>query len=332
MQKNPIFEEILLNQKNADISHIVADICLYLEDKKPFSFNPVLINGKTETGKSHIMACFAKFYPQKVQCLQCGDIMFHQKDDLKKLFTVKSGKKLFIFDDIQRLQEDLGLQEQVIYFAEKLMAHMLVVFLRNTENEQPMPRNFESKINQGLTFTLHEPDLDIKTRYTMKLCQNADIKISKEQCLFIARRSSGFRNIQTIVNHILLYREHMQKMPALQDIERIVAKKGQVFTLNPEIIIATVAQHYGFSVKDIKGKKRYPRIAEARHLSIYLCRMLLGETYAEIGKIFGGKDHSTIVHSIKKIEDLRVTNKVMNNLITEVTMKCKKGLSAAKQA
>ncbi len=330
MQKNPFFEEFLLNQKNADISQILADICAHLEDKKSFPFNPILINGKTESGKSHIMAMFAKHYPQKTHCIQCGDLFWQAKDDLKKFFAVKQSKKLLILDDIQRLQDDLFLQEQVVYFTEKLMQSVLVLFLRNTETTQSLSKNFESKINQGISFTLHEPDLDIKTRYVQKLCQEADIKISREQCLFIARRSSGFRNIQTIANHILLFRQHMQKMPTLQDIERIVAKKGQIFTLNPEIIIATVAQHYGFSVKDIKGKKRYPRIAEARHLSIYLCRNLLGETYVEIGRIFGGKDHSTIVHSIKKIEDLRVTNKVMNNLVTEVTMKCKNSLSGGR--
>ena len=122
----------------------------------------------------------------------------------------------------------------------------------------------------------------------------------------------------------------MNTMPSMQDIERIVAKKGYVFTPNPDIIIATVAEVYGFTTKEIKGKKRYPRIAEARHLCIYLCRTLLGITYMEIGRIFGGKDHSTIVYSLKKIEDLRVTNKVMNNLVTEVTIKCKKNLTNMK--
>lgn len=326
MQKSVFFEEILLNQKNADIMQILADICAYLEDKKPFVFNPVLINGKTETGKSHIMATLKKHYPQKIRCIQSGDLLYQSKEEIKKSFSLKSGKKLLILDDIQRVKENSQVQEQILYFAEKLMPQIVFLFLRNTDTQEPMPRYFESKINQGISFTLHEPDLDIKVRYTQKLTAEQNLKINKEQCLFIARKSLGFRNIQTIVNHILLFKEHLQKIPSIQDIERIAAKKGQVYTLNPEIIIATVAQHYGFSVKDIKGSKRYPRIVEARHLSIYLCRSLLGETYVEIGRIFGGKDHSTIVHSIKKIEDLRVTNKVMNNLVTEVTMKCQKGL------
>lgn len=330
MQKTFFFEEILLNQKNADIMQILTDICAYLEDKKPFDFNPILINGKTETGKSHITAILKKHYPHKVHCIQSGDLLYQSKEEIKKTFALKNGKKLFVLDDIQRVKENSQIQEQILYFAEKLMPKTLFLFFRNSDTQESMPRNFESKINQGISFTLHEPDLDIKVRYTQKLADEQNLKIKKEQCLFIARKSMGFRNIQTIVNHILLFKEHLQKMPSIQDIERIAAEKGQVYTLNPEIIIATVAQHYGFSVKDIKGSKRYPRIVEARHLSIYLCRSLLGETYVEIGKIFGGKDHSTIVHSIKKIEDLRVTNKVMNNLVTEVTMKCQKGLYSHK--
>ena len=211
-----------------------------------------------------------------------------------------------------------------------LAPHILLIFMQNTDTDTSFSKHFLSRMTKGLSFTLQEPDLEIKVLYTQKYSDEKEMRLSKEQCLYIARRSSGFRNIQNILNHIHLYKKQMNTMPSMQDIERIVAKKGYVFTPNPDIIIATVAEVYGFTTKEIKGKKRYPRIAEARHLCIYLCRTLLGITYMEIGRIFGGKDHSTIVYSLKKIEDLRVTNKVMNNLVTEVTIKCKKNLTNMK--
>ncbi len=328
MQKETFFQEVLLNQKNADILQVLSEICEYIEHDKEFLYNPLLILGKTETGKSHIMHILKKCYPEQVQCIQGGDLVYQTK--VRNLFQVEKECKVLFIDDIQHCRENTNLQEQLIYFMDTLPAHILLIFLQNTDSEVSFTKHFQSRMTQGLSFTLQEPDLEIKVRYTQNCSDEKELKLSKEQCLYIARRSSGFRNIQNILNHIHLYKKQMNSMPAMQDIERIVAKKGYVFTANPDIIIATVAEVYDFTAKEIKGKKRYPRIAEARHLCIYLCRTLLGITYMEIGRIFGGKDHSTIGYSIKKIEDLRVTNKVMNNLVTEVTMKCKKNLTNLK--
>lgn len=330
MQKETFFQDVLLNQKNAEILQILSEICEYIEHDKPFLYNPLLICGKTETGKTSLMYALKKNYPQEVHCIQGGDLAYQTNEEIQKEFLLTTNCKVLIIDDIQRCKDNLHIQEQLIYFMDKLAPAVLMIFMQNTDNEAELSKHFASRISEGLSFTLQEPDLEIKVQYTQKCSEEKELKLSKEQCLYIARRSSGFRNIQNILNHIHLYKNQMNKMPAMQDIERIVEKKGYVFTPNPDIIIATVAELYGFTSKDIKGKKRYPRIAEARHLCMYLCRNLLGITYMEIGKIFGGKDHSTIVYSIKKIEDLRVTNKVMNNLVTEVTIKCKKNLTNSK--
>lgn len=330
MQKETFFQDVLLNQKNAEILQILSEICEYIEHDTPFLYNPLLICGKTETGKTTLMHALKKNYPQEVHCIQGGDLVYETGEERQKEFVLQKNCKVLIIDDIQRCKEDTALQEELIYFMDKLAPSVLMMFLQNTDNEIELSKNFAGKISEGLSFTLQEPDLEIKVQYTQKCSEEKELKLSKEQCLYIARRSSGFRNIQNILNHIHLYAKQMNKMPSMQDIERTVAKKGYVFTANPDIIISTVAELYGFTSKEIKGKKRYPRIAEARHLCMYLCRSLLGITFMEIGKIFGGKDHSTIVYSIKKIEDLRVTNKVMNNLVTEVTMKCKKNLTTMK--
>lgn len=330
MQKETFFQDVLLNQKNAEILQILSEICEYIEHDTPFLYNPLLICGKTETGKTTLMHALKKNYPQEIHCIQGGDLLYQTNEERQKEFLLEKNCKVLIIDDIQRCKEDKNLQEQLIYFMDKLSPSVLLIFLQNTDNEAEFLKNFSGKISEGLCFTLQEPDLDIKVQYTQKCAEEKKIKLSKEQCLYIARRSLGFRNIQNILNHVHLFAKQMNKMPAIQDIERIVAKKGYVFTPNPDIIISTVAEYYGFTSKEIKGKKRYPRIAEARHLCMYLCRNLLGITYMDIGKIFGGKDHSTIVYSIKKIEDLRVMNKIMNNLVTEVTMKCKKNLTNMK--
>ncbi len=326
LDKTLFFEEVLINQKNAEIIQTLNALFAYLNNQIPFIFNPILLKGKTETGKSHLVKSLCKFYPCSITSIKSGDLLFLSQQEIKNKFELPKEIKILILDDIQSLAKDKNIAEQVSYHIEKLITkNIIIIVTQNTdENSLDLPKSLESKISMGLCFTMQEPDLDIRVRYIQQQIENENIKLTKEQCLNIARRSSGFRNIQVILNHIKLYMLKTNKLPDTNEIERIISKQGQNFVINPDAIISIVAQEYGYTVKDLKGKKRFPRIVEARHLAIYLCREILGETYMEIGKIFGGKDHSTIAHSIKKIEDLRVTNKIMNNLVTEVTNQCKK--------
>lgn len=326
MDKTLFFEEVLINQKNAEIIQTLNALFAYLNEQIPFTFNPILLKGKTETGKSHLVKSLCKFYPKVIKSIKSGDLLFLSQQEIKEKFELEELTKVFIFDDIQSLAKNKNIAEQVTYHIENLITKNIIIIatLNTDENCLELPKSLESKISMGLCFTMQEPDLDIRVRYIQQQTEQEHIKLTKEQCLNIARRSSGFRNIQVILNHIKLYIIKTNKMPDANEIERIISKQGQNFVINPDAIISIVAQEYGYTVKDLKGKKRFPRIVEARHLAIYLCREILGETYMEIGKIFGGKDHSTIAHSIKKIEDLRVTNKIMNNLVTEVTNQCKK--------
>ena len=93
-------------------------------------------------------------------------------------------------------------------------------------------------------------------------------------------------------------------------------------SLTPEAVLSLVAAHYGFSSRDLRGKKRDNQLVEARQMAMYLCRELLGESYPSLGRIFGGKDHSTVMHAVKKIRENQVTNKDMHILVTELTQRC----------
>ena len=88
-----------------------------------------------------------------------------------------------------------------------------------------------------------------------------------------------------------------------------------------------MASRCGYTSKDLRGRKRDPKLVRARQIAMYLCRELLGESYPSLGRMFGGKDHSTVIHAVKKIKETQVTNKDVHILVTELTQSCRKHLA-----
>jgi chromosomal replication initiator protein len=104
---------------------------------------------------------------------------------------------------------------------------------------------------------------------------------------------------------------------------RVLTHTADTGSLNPQQVIRLVAARCGVKPEDIMGEKRHPRIAQARQMAMFLCRTLLHSSYPAIGRVFGGRDHSTVIHSIKKIQFLWDTDKDMHTTLTELSLTCR---------
>ena len=107
-----------------------------------------------------------------------------------------------------------------------------------------------------------------------------------------------------------------------QDILNIVRQSGDGSALTPQLIVSIVGEHCGVPAKEILGEKRRPDLVQARQLAMYLCRELLGHSYPVIGRMFGGKDHSTVMHGVKKIKLLQERDRLAHSMVTELTKAC----------
>ena len=90
-----------------------------------------------------------------------------------------------------------------------------------------------------------------------------------------------------------------------------------------EQIVSATASYLQIEVKDILGNKRSKKVVMARHMSMALCRSLLGMSYPALGKFFGGKDHSTVLYSINKISKMQTENEDVNNMFLTLSKKCR---------
>ncbi len=90
-----------------------------------------------------------------------------------------------------------------------------------------------------------------------------------------------------------------------------------------DVVIDTVCQHYQVSKKDVLGEDRRQNIALARQVAMYLCRQMLGLSYPALGRSFGGKDHSTVIYSVKKIHEMQEDTREMKQLLKDLKLRCR---------
>lgn len=179
-----------------------------------------------------------------------------------------------------------------------------------------------ARLSSGMTLELAEPDLDVRIRYAQTQLEENGLRPNKENAMFLARRCPNLRHLRGAVLRMAAFRTHTGQLPDETDMDTILTSTGNPHALTPEAVLTLVATHCGYSARDLRGKKRDPRLVQARQIAMFLCRELLGESYPSLGRLFGGKDHSTVMHSVKKIRENQVTNKDMHMLVTELTQRC----------
>ncbi len=325
-QSTDFFEEFIYNKKNAFPLAVLREIA-----KNPFEvkYNPFILHGKTSTGKTHILHCmknaFLHTHAEKVILHENFDSFCKKLSELgpKKLCQTFS---IFILDTLENSKAFSPLQEAFIEFVELCLTQKKQLILASAltpEEETVFSPSLRSRLHSGLVVQLKEADIDVRMRYAMKHCKGQGIKLSKEHILLIAQRCSTIALLRGVILKILAFQTHTNSEVYTSDIDHILSSTGEEEKkLSPQAIIFCIANYFDMAEESILGDKRTPDIVRARQMSMYLCRDILGLSYPVIGKIFGGKDHSTVMYAIKKIKKLRDTNKDMQHMVTELRKKC----------
>jgi len=110
-----------------------------------------------------------------------------------------------------------------------------------------------------------------------------------------------------------------------RDFDQILSNTEEKTTddLTPKKIMSVVSEHFNIHVKDLVGSKRHQNIAQARQVAMYLCRQMLNTSYPSLGRSFGGKDHSTVLYSVKKIKQLQEDDFELKQLLKTLKNKCR---------
>ena len=292
------------------------------------AYNPFIVCGKSGTGKTHILRALT----DALSAAHGGDAVFSGgADELAAAVAAHNGPAFFrarqvlVVDDLQRAARDAALQEQLIRIMDAFLdsrRQMIFACADTLASLRGLSEGLRSRLEVGLVVELKEPDLDVRLRFAQARCRGQGLKLDRDHPLLLAQRCAQLRYLSGIILKVAAFQSLEQRAITTADLENILHGTGDGRPVGPEDIVRTVAEHLELAPKDILGGKRHPALVRARQIAMYLCREMQGTSYPALGRFFGGKDHSTVVHSIKKVASLLVSDKDVQHLVTELKRKC----------
>ena len=294
---------------------------------KNSSYNPLLIYGGTGLGKTHLMQAIGHHIYQKTDL----EILYITGEGFMREFVevVGLGQKnrdsfakkyrnidALLIDDIHTIEKGAGTQEELFYTFEALIGKKKqMVFTCDrpiTELKGMIPR-LQSRFQKGINVELHLPKYEeliaiLKKKMELKKTEfKKNINIPDEIIeLIIKNINTNVRDMEGALNKIMGYADLINKPVTMEIAQRELRndfadpKQGNMST---DIIQRVVAEEYHLTPNELKGKRKSAGIVKPRQIAMYLCRELTEYSLTEIGDAFGGRDHSTVLHSCSKIEE-----------------------------
>ena len=316
-------ENFISNKKNFFPLALACDI---IKPQQEPSYTPLIYYGKSGSGKTHLLRAIANALSNTYdhRTIFFGNILELLQNCKQQASSSGINKyQAYCVDDIQLFAKILPWQEiflslsaTCLYEKKKFVCACSDVFYKG------LSTSLRSRMKRWRSAQLKNSDIDVRMRFTRSQCVLHDFNISQEHILLLAQRCEDLRYLADVLLKLAAYAKSTQREITKQDIEKIIRNADEHSPVAPKDIIHRVAEHFSMSSEEITGKKRKPALVFARQTAMYLCREILGTSYPVLGQIFGGKDHSTAIYSIKKIEKYILAHKNAHTEITTLKNMC----------
>ena len=307
-------------------------------------YNPLFIYGNSGLGKTHLMHAIGNYIEQhsnkKVLYVPSDQFIndflgINKKDEFGQNFDYVSYFKdkyrnidVLIIDDIQFFQGATQTQNEFFHTFTTLYNENKQIIIssdRSPDDLKLLEDRLRTRFCWGLTADIYPPDFELRVAIIKKkiIGDSIDKNIPDDVIVYIASNvGSDVRHLEGSITRLLAYSTIMGGADITLDLAIEVLKdyvnKGYSEKNNINRIQRIVAEHFQISVDDMKSKKRSANLAFPRQVAMYLCRKLTNESFPKIGIEFGGKDHSTVMHSVEKVEKEMQTNQELANIIEKL--------------
>lgn len=316
---------------------------LSVAEKPGKAYNPLFLYGKSGLGKTHLMHAIGNYILNnsnlKVLYVTSDDfvndfisvIRNKDKDNFELINTFKSKYRnidVLLIDDIQFLENATATQQEFFHTFNELYnsnKQIIIASDRSVNDLKLLEERLRTRFAWGLTANIFPPDYDLRMSIIRKkIMYNESAKdVPDEVIEYIANSfDSDVRQLEGAITRVFAYALMMNN--GIVDLNTAIdALKDQLTTKSAfkndiHRIQQIVSDYFQIKIEDLTGKKRTKNIAFPRQIAIYLCRNMTNESFPRIGSYFGGRDHSTIMHSCDKIADSLKNNEQVKDIIKEL--------------
>lgn len=346
--KNPFnskytFENFVVGKSNQFVYAAARAVAEHPGEK----FNPLFIYGGVGLGKTHILHAIGNYIKQYNPNLNVMYVTCEQfaNDYIESLGSTAKNKAVLEFrtkyrnldvlmvDDIQFISKKTSTQEEFFHTFNELYQNnkqIIITSDRPPKDIDTLADRLRSRFTSGLIQDIQQPDLETRIAILRKKCQIEKYVIDDDVIDFIAERiNTNIRELEGMLSKVYFLANLSNKHSATME-EALEAFNGQLEEdknegLSPDDIIDTVCRYFDITRQDIVGKKKSKDVVEPRMIAIYLISEILEIPLVSIGKIFGGRDHTTIMHSRDKISDELKTSHKVQSFVSEIKKMLKGG-------
>ena len=293
-----------------------------LAEGGPLTFNPLFFHGGTGLGKTHLMHAigheFAARNPAaRVLYMSAEKFMFEFVSALrnKDTFSFKQrlrGADLLMVDDVQFIAGKDSTQEEFFHTMNEVITagkRLVITADRSPQDLQGVESRILSRLSWGLVADLNPADFELRLNIIEKKLESVpQADVPADVRLFLAKRiSANVRELEGALNRVVAYATLTGRTIDVDFVQETLADllRASQRRVSIEEIQRAVADHYRIRLAEMTSARRAREVARPRQIAMYLAKQLTPRSLPEIGRRFGGRDHTTVIHAVKQIEKFR---------------------------
>lgn len=300
-------------------------------------YNPLFLYGGVGLGKTHLMHSIAHFIQENHPGMK---VLYVSSETFTNelIEAIRNGNNtamsrfrekyrsidVLLIDDVQFIIGKESTQEEFFHTFNELHVAKKQIILssdRPPKEMETLEERIRSRFEWGLLADIGSPDYETRMAILKKKAERDGFELSDEILNYIAVNiKSNIRELEGALNKLMAYVNLVQTEITMEiaqkELQNIISPdKPRIVT--PQLIMEVVAEHFGISIEQILSKSRSNDVAKPRQIAMYLCKNMTDASLEAIGKVFGGRDHSTVVHGIKKVaEDVSADEAVAKTVET----------------
>ena len=289
-------------------------------EKNSLAYNPLFIYGDVGMGKTHLLNAIAidlnaNFPNLKIVMMSAERFMYQFIKSLRLKETIKFKDQfrsidILMIDDIQFIGGKGSTQEEFFYTFNDLISQGKQIII--SSNKSPvdllsLDQRLKSRLSGGLVVDFLPTNYELRLEILKKKIEVLNINIPIDVLQFVASKIvNNIRELEGALNRIWANYELTGKKINIENSTNLLSDliSAHEKTISIESIQKKVSSYYNLSLSDMSSSRRSINIARPRQIAMFLCKELTSYSYPEIGRAFGGKDHTTVIHAVKKIESM----------------------------